>query len=492
MVTHLVRTFAVAAGIGVVAGAARAQLVTPRTVPVFQNQQFDILPSALAGMGGVAIALDDSLPDAFVNPAKAARIRVGSMFAAPFRHGITGDRGGGRTLPLGGMGASGAWTFGGTFALQQLDRGGVMSWAANNSDRTATNQYLSLTTARRLPRGVSVGASASFSALNAVDGVDLLYGGSDRILQSGSTADVRVGLTKDFDRGASLDVILLHNRFEMTHDVHFTNTVWDQGLRRPITTERSEVNDDRTNIWGAHAEFTKPVGNDGWRIGWIGTVNALSHPKIPNYVLQNIPRDPGSTVGVNAGIGVARVRGGVTVGADLILEPMWANTWADAAKDTTIAGGGIIRAGFKTVENDFRFSNTLLRIGAAREFAIGKDSASRLGVQLGLGLYSINYTLGQQNNVLRTFRTQKESWMEWTPTFGLSWRSKGMTVHFAAQSTCGGSDCMTFGDRVEVVSPASGGDRTTTSTIIAAPSSALRFNGGTASSKKIWVSLPVR
>jgi len=51
---------------------------------------------------------------------------------------------------------------------------------------------------------------------------------------------------------------------------------------------------------------------------------------------------------------------------------------------------------------------------------------------------------------------------------------------------------MTFGDRVEVVSPASGGDRTTTSTIIAAPSSALRFNGGTASSKKIWVSLPVR
>jgi hypothetical protein len=42
---------------------ARAQLVTPKTVPVFQGQQFDILPSATSGMAGVSIALDDSLAD---------------------------------------------------------------------------------------------------------------------------------------------------------------------------------------------------------------------------------------------------------------------------------------------------------------------------------------------------------------------------------------------------------------------------------------------
>ncbi|HLA90521.1 MAG TPA: hypothetical protein VJL28_08835, partial [Gemmatimonadaceae bacterium] len=45
----------------------RAQLVTPKTVPVHNAQQFDVFPSANAAMGGVSIALDDSLLDAFVN-----------------------------------------------------------------------------------------------------------------------------------------------------------------------------------------------------------------------------------------------------------------------------------------------------------------------------------------------------------------------------------------------------------------------------------------
>ena len=55
---------------------AHAQLVTPKTVPVFQGGQFDILPSARAGMGGISIALDDSLADPYVNPAKATRLRT--------------------------------------------------------------------------------------------------------------------------------------------------------------------------------------------------------------------------------------------------------------------------------------------------------------------------------------------------------------------------------------------------------------------------------
>ena len=82
--------------LGGLARVARAQLVTPKTLPVFQNQQFDILPSATAGMAGLSIALDDSLADPFVNPAKATRLRGGTFFTAPFRHSVSNNRGGGR------------------------------------------------------------------------------------------------------------------------------------------------------------------------------------------------------------------------------------------------------------------------------------------------------------------------------------------------------------------------------------------------------------
>ena len=55
--------------------------------------------------------------------------------------------------------------------------------------------------ARQLGGGVSVGASASWADLGAEQGIDQLYSGSDRILQAGSAAGVRVGLTGDFAGG---------------------------------------------------------------------------------------------------------------------------------------------------------------------------------------------------------------------------------------------------------------------------------------------------
>src|SRR5688572_33391447 len=67
-----------------------AQVVTPKTVPVLQSGQFDIFPSARAGMGGAVIAVDDTLLDPFVNPAKATRIGVAHIFGAPFFHSISG------------------------------------------------------------------------------------------------------------------------------------------------------------------------------------------------------------------------------------------------------------------------------------------------------------------------------------------------------------------------------------------------------------------
>ena len=132
--------------LGLVSPNAAAQIITPRTVPVHMNQQFDILPSDRSGTGGVTIAMDDALLDPFVNPAKATRSRAGRVSVAPFFHSVSESRGGGRTLPVSGAGSFGRWAAGGLFAIQQLDR--PSNWNAPISERTASNQYVSAILAR--------------------------------------------------------------------------------------------------------------------------------------------------------------------------------------------------------------------------------------------------------------------------------------------------------------------------------------------------------
>ena len=47
-----------------------AQLISVKSVPVAEGDQFTIFPSQNISMGGVSIALDDPLLDPFLNPAK--------------------------------------------------------------------------------------------------------------------------------------------------------------------------------------------------------------------------------------------------------------------------------------------------------------------------------------------------------------------------------------------------------------------------------------
>src|SRR5207249_7595735 len=98
-----------------------------------------------SGMADVAIALDDTLGDPFVNPAKMGNVRVGTVFMLPFTHGVTSGSGGGHTLPVGGFANAGDWAGGALFALQQLNHG----FGAAISARTASNQYATMAVARR-------------------------------------------------------------------------------------------------------------------------------------------------------------------------------------------------------------------------------------------------------------------------------------------------------------------------------------------------------
>jgi hypothetical protein len=98
-----------------------AQLITIRTLPVSQSDQFAFFPSFNLGMAGVSIALADSLLDPFSNPAKATRVRVAQLVGSPMSYSVTGGAGAGRTLPLGTFTRAGNWFGGAWLALQQVD-----------------------------------------------------------------------------------------------------------------------------------------------------------------------------------------------------------------------------------------------------------------------------------------------------------------------------------------------------------------------------------
>ena len=96
-----------------------AQLVSIRTVPISQSHQFDLLPSLRRGMGGISIAVDDSLSDPFTNPAMGARLGASRFFGSPALYSVSSRAGAGRALPLGVLVKSGHWFGGGSLALQQ-------------------------------------------------------------------------------------------------------------------------------------------------------------------------------------------------------------------------------------------------------------------------------------------------------------------------------------------------------------------------------------
>ncbi len=476
---------------------ASAQVVTPRTVPVLIGQQFDILPSHRGGMAGVTIALDDTLIDPFVNPAKATRVRQPLFSVAPFFYRTSNTDGGASTFPVSGVSpfANSAWSAGGLFALQSLDR---MRLTGDQplSERTAANQYVMGIVARRFG-SLSVGASGYFAGLGAEEGIDLLYSGSDRIQQTGHAADVRVGLTKEWSGQRSFEALLLRSQFDMTHDVHYPARIeWRPPDQQIPVAERQEYNQDRTGMWGAHVEYSRPLGTEGWRIGWLGTANRLSHPKIPDYRIREVitvPRDPGHTWAYNLGFGVARVNKVTNFGFDIILEPMFSTTWAEALGDTVTRSGVAIGRGDHTVDNRTRFSNAMIRFGFGQDIPRDTDSSSSVGYQFGLGLQSISYRLQQWDRLQETFRIQDEHWTEWSPTFGLRYRGRGFEAGYTFTLTCGaGGSCMAAmfgsGDDVSVAQPPVPGG----GGVIASPTGALRFDGGRVTTHRFTVTMRVR
>lgn len=463
--------------------AAHGQLISLKTVPVAAGDQFVLFPSATRGMAGVTIAIDDPLLDPFRNPGHGGRLSGGLMFTSPSFYDISGDNGSGRALPVGGLYARDRWFGGLALSLQELemaDRGfGGFGAPTRLSEVSSGNTYAFGLVGTRLPdAGISLGASVFWAGLDALEGVELLYAGASEIEQSGHLVDVRVGLAGTGDSERTYEAILLYSGIDMTHEVTYPGVFVAPGTPVP---DGSEENLDRTNTWGLYLNYAQPMNDEGWRIGGSLTGNYKTHPKIPNYDLMNIPRDPGDSWAFELGAGVSRTVDYVTFGADLVLQPAWSETWAEAAEPVTTVSGRIIPVGEKTVDNDFRFSNIITRLGLAWAREGG-------GFQFGLQLKSIDYTLEQVDMVAETKRKQEESWREWTPTWGGHLDFGEVELWYSGRLTTG-----TGRPGVEQGFIARGADFSAASSdYLLAPEGTLTLIGETVWAHQLAVILPVR
>jgi hypothetical protein len=484
---------------------AAAQLISIKTVPVAEGDQFAFFPSANLGMAGVSIALHDTLLDPFGNPAAASRIRRTHFFGAPSFYSVSSDAGSGRTFPVGAFAQRGSSFAGVVLALQEVsgartDEFGPFfgpepspsSLAAAptfpNTPRTRTNQYALAMLGRVIPEAkLSLAASAFWSGLNAVDGVDLLYPGSQDVKQFGQAVDFRLGLLKELAGDQSIEAVIVHNRFAMGHDVTYMDFFWDPTLRTTVPTPRLEQNPDRTNTWGLHLQYQRPLADSGRRLGAIVTANRMSHPKIPNYEIMSIPRDPGYSSAFNVGVGLSETNGPVTLALDLVAEPIWSHTWADAEEPIQTSDGGTIPAGAKTIENRFRFANALLRAGVSRDFKLDMPGTTAR-MQGGIQIRSIGYHLDQYSHVVGAGRTQDERWIEWTYTWGTSVRMPELEVHYRLRMMSGTGRPGVAGNGFVTAELASSSGRA----FLLAPSGALTLDPVRVTTHQIAVSFPLR
>lgn len=421
------------------AAEAGAQNITIKTVPIPSGEQFVLFPSRALGMGSVGIAYDDPVGRPFANPAvrPAGEVR---FYATPTFYGETNQWVGGRTLPVAVLFAGERVHGGAGLAMQQVrDRRPWWGWRLDDANIVddPSNRYLFGTVGARLGGGVSVGLSAFRASLDAVDGVNMLYGNAARIDQDGTVTEYRLGLAAGLGEGR-LEGTVTATETDMIHEVDYVEWVWSGVPEDPgQQVQWTERNEDHTTTWGTHLRYTRPVGPLS-RIGFIVAASVKDHPKIPNYNIVNIPRDPGHSAIFNIGVGTVRSEAGATFSVEAVLEPGRSHTWAFADTVIALPSGAHLEPGDKTVDNRFRFLNWAVGLGFAREHR-------RLDWQLGLRVRQIDYHLDQHNYLAEQRRETHDTWMEWAPSWGAGTRFGSMEIRYAGRFTARGWPAVNWG-----------------------------------------------
>jgi autotransporter-associated beta strand protein len=156
----------------------------------------------------------------------------------------------------------------------------------------------------------------------------------------------------------------------------------------------------------------------------------------------------------------------------------------------TYAGGTTIAAGGRTVENWFRFSNAIVRMGFSQTAPLDQLHTSTLGFQLGVDVHSIRYRLEQLDRGQERRRFQNESWVEWAPTWGLSLTFPGLEVRYTGRTTHGTGRPGVAPQGI--VAPPGTLEAASTRNILVAPNGPLTLDPVSVTTHQISLSVPIR
>lgn len=460
-----------------------AQFIGIKTLPLASGEQFNLFPSQNESFGGMNIAMTDAWAEAFSNPAKGFSA---GLFFLPAVSTISNNLGGTATVPV-------AWHFNnknflgsvmfswqrlkGASAGQNRFIGREIAALPEKTAEDAQNRYIFASLGKSFRDNRWAGISLLYADISAVSGVDILYPNAESVTQKGDMTEVRAALhkkTKDME----WSVQALYRNFEMLQDVKNKVWLWDTRTQWYVTKSNIVRNLDYTDTWGMHLNYREKVNGNGLTIGSIFTFNWKTHPKIPNYEIMNIPRDPGNSYAYNLGIGIAREQESSRIGLDFIFEPVWSNTWANAI-DTIETSFGKIYPGQKTVENDFTFSNWIVRFG-------GFKNTGFWGFGAGVELYKRNYSLVQQDFVTGVERRQDEGWMQISYNWGISLYFRKFTLAYSGRMITGNGVPFVSGSFIGV-----SGRFAAMSDFVVAPGGALNVNEAETVTHKFTLRLPL-
>ncbi|HED10367.1 MAG TPA: hypothetical protein ENJ10_06740 [Caldithrix abyssi] len=463
-----------------------AQFIGIKTLPLASGEQFNLFPSQNESFGGMNIAMTDAWAEAFSNPAKGFKP---GLFLLPSVSAISNSLGGTETVPV-------AWHFNDKEILGSV----MFSWQRLNGAKveqngfvrpfidvinsdfkkagSETNKYIYASLARAFGDDTFAGVSMLYADLKAVSGVDILYPNAESVSQKGDMTEVKTGLHK---KTADMEwsIQALYRNFEMLQDVTNKTWFWNTQTQSYVVESSVTRNLDYTDTWGLHVNYREKVSDAGLTIGTVFTFNWKTHPKIPNYEIMNIPRDPGSSYAYNLGIGIAREQENSRIGLDFIFEPVWSNTWANAI-DTIETSFGKIYPGQKTVENDFVFNNWILRFGGYRNVGFW-------GFGAGVELYKRNYNLIQQDYIAGRERRQDQDWMQISYDWGLSLYFRKFTLSYSGRMITGnGVPFLSRGFRGVALL-----ETTAMSDFIVAPSGKVNVNEAETITHKFTIHIPL-
>jgi hypothetical protein len=456
----------VVAAVALCTGPLAAQTIPIRTVPVASGDQFLFFPSETLAMGGLEVAVHDSLADAWTNPARGRSVPRTTFIGSPSFYSVTNDGGSGRTYPVGVVFNSDQFFGGAILAAQQIESthadgfffftqptvldGGIPTISVR--DTFARNVYASVYLGSLVgDQTWSFGMGFSGATLEAMDGVERLYAAADRIQQAGTIQDARIGFHRDRDR-ERVSLLFLVHRVSMTHDVAFTDASWDDVASVWTVQSRLEHNDEKTQTVGVQVTWDRDIFDSGWTVGASAKLNRNDHPAFPNYEIQDIFVDPGKSSAYEIAVGVARIDPATKLGLEVALRPIWSETWKEADARTQNETNGAFLVGDHTFESSYRFVTWIARAGASRR--IGPAT-----VQFGLEGRSFAYTRDQVDLIAQASSTNDEAWAEWTPSFGAIVNLSRLDVRYTGRVHTG--DIGWYGAQpLDPTGPADGGSGT--------------------------------